>query len=31
MAHKAPGRSDRDGLTLIELMDMFPDEAAATN
>ena len=28
--HKGPGRSDRDGLTLIQLMDMFPDEVAAT-
>ena len=27
---KAPGRSDREGLTLIQVMDMFPDEAAAT-
>ena len=30
MANKAPGRSERDGLTLIELMDMFPSEPAAT-
>ena len=30
MANKAPGRSDRDGLTIIELMDMFPNEMAAT-
>ena len=29
MAHKAPGKSDREGLTLIQVMDMFPDEAAA--
>ena len=27
---KAPGRSDRKGLSLIEVMDMFPDEEAAT-
>ena len=30
MAHKAPGKSYREHLSLIELMDMFPDEAAAT-
>ena len=28
--HKAPGKSFREGLTLIQVMDMFPDEAAAT-
>ena len=28
--HKAPGKSDREGLSLVQLMDMFPDEAAAT-
>ena len=28
--HKAPGKSDREGLSLIEVMDMFPDEAEAT-
>ena len=28
--HKAPGKSDREGITLIQVMDMFPDEAAAT-
>ena len=27
--HKAPGRSDRKGITLVELMDMFPDDKAA--
>ena len=27
--HKAPGKSDREGLSLIEGMDMFPDEAVA--
>ena len=26
---KAPGRSDREGISLIELFDMFPDEDAA--
>ena len=26
---KAPGRADRDGISLIELYEMFPDEAAA--
>ena len=30
MAHKAPGKSDREGLGIIELMEMFPDETAAT-
>ena len=30
MATKAPGKSFREGLTLIQVMDMFPDEAAAT-
>ena len=29
-SRKAPGRADRDGISLIELMEMFPDEAAAT-
>ena len=28
--HTAPGKSFRKGLTLVELMDMFPNEAAAT-
>ena len=28
--NKAPGKSFREGLSLIDLMDMFPDEAAAT-
>ena len=27
---KAPGRSHREGLSLLELMDMFPSEEAAT-
>ena len=26
--HKAPGRFERRGITLIELLDMFPDDAA---
>ncbi len=30
MAHKAPGKSHREGLTVVELMDMFPTEEAAT-
>ena len=30
MAHKAPGKSERKGMTIIELMDMFPTEEAAT-
>ena len=30
MAQKAPGKAHREGITLIELMDMFPDEEAAT-
>lgn len=29
MAHKAPGKSHRQGITIFELNDMFPDEAAA--
>ena len=29
MAHSAPGKSDREGITVLELADMFPDEAAA--
>ena len=24
MAHKAPGKSDREGITLVQLADMFP-------
>ena len=28
--HKAPGKSDREGLTLIQMMDLFPDETVAT-
>ena len=30
MAHKALGKSHRKGITVVELADMFPDEAAAT-
>ena len=30
MANKAPGKSHREGITLVQLMDMFPDEATAT-
>ena len=26
--HRAPGRSDRRGISLVELLDMFPDDAA---
>ena len=29
MAHKAPGKSHRQGITIFELNDMFPDEASA--
>ena len=28
--HKAPGKSDREGITLIQMMSLFPNEAAAT-
>ncbi len=31
MAQKAPGKAHREGLTLIQLMEMFPTEKAATN
>ena len=30
MGQKAPGKSHREGISLIELGEMFPDEAAAT-
>ena len=30
MTKKAPGKSHREGITLVQLMDMFPDEATAT-
>ena len=29
MAHAAPGKSDRDGITLVQLADMFPSEESA--
>ena len=29
MAHKAPGKADREGISLVELCDMFPDEESA--
>ncbi len=29
MAQKAPGRSHREGLTILELFQMFPDDASA--
>ena len=30
MARKAPGKPHREGLTLVQMMDMFPDETKAT-
>ena len=30
MQHAAPGKAHREGITLITLMEMFPDEEAAT-
>ena len=27
--HKAPGKAHREGITVVQLMDMFPDEEAA--
>ena len=30
MAHKSPGKSHREGMTLVQMMDMFPSEEAAT-
>ena len=30
MAKKAPGKAHREGMTIVELMDMFPTEEAAT-
>lgn len=30
MARKAPGKAHREGITLLQLMDMFPDEETAT-
>ena len=29
MAHKAPGKHYREGMSVVQLMDMFPDEDAA--
>ena len=29
MSRKAPGKSHRKGLSLIQLLDMFPNEKAA--
>ena len=29
MAHKAPGKHFRTGLSLVEVMRMFPDDATA--
>ena len=31
MAKNAPGKHQREGITLVELMDMFPDEDTAAN
>ena len=28
--HKGPGKANREGITVMQLADMFPDEAAAT-
>ena len=29
MAHKSPGKSDREGITMVQLADMFPTEESA--
>ena len=29
MAHKAPGKADRNGISLAKLFKLFPDDAAA--
>ena len=29
MTHKAPGKSDREGVALVQLADMFPTEESA--
>ena len=29
MPHNAPGKSDREGITVVQLADMFPDEESA--
>ena len=31
MSHTSPGKSDREGITLVQLSDMFPTEDAARN
>ena len=30
MTKKAPGKAHREGMTVVQLMDMFPTEEAAT-
>ena len=30
MAHMAPGKAHREGITVVQLADMFPDEDTAT-
>ena len=30
MAHKAPGKAHREGLTVVQIADMFPDDDTAT-
>ena len=29
MAHAAPGKSQREGISLMQLVEMFPDEESA--
>ena len=29
MTHKSPGKSDREGITMMQLCDMFPTEESA--
>ena len=29
MTQKAPGKSEREGITLMQAFDMFPDDATA--
>ena len=29
MTHKSPGKSDREGITMMQLCDMFPTEEIA--
>ena len=31
MAHKAPGKAYREGITLLQLADLFPTEESAVN